>query len=213
MKGLAAKASALPTAVDGPPRLRAVKPTSGISDGALMRRIQEGDTDAFCELVDRYKDALVNYLTRMTRCRDRAEDYAQETFVRVFRTADRYREQGQLSGYLFRIATNLLRSDERRAGRWRGLSPLYAASRRDKEPSAQERRLLSEEATNRVTRALAALPLLYRAPLVLREIEGWTYAQIAEALACREGTVKSRINRGKARLRVELESYWQGEES
>lgn len=213
MKGMTANSLALPAAAEAMPRLRAVEPPESVSDAALMRSIQQGDSEAFCQLVDRYKDSLVNYLTRMTRCRDRAEDYAQETFVRIFRTADRYQEQGQLSGYLFRIATNLLRSDERRAGRWRGLSPLYAASRSDKEPSAQERRLLSEEATDRVTRALAALPLLYRAPLVLREIEGWSYAQIAEAIGCREGTVKSRINRGKARLRVQLESYWQGEES
>lgn len=88
-----------------------------------------------------------------------------------------------------RIATNLLRSEQRRAARWR---------------------LLGREATEVVEEALAELPLRYRAPLVLREIEGLSYREISVALECREGTVKSRISRGRAELRTLLEPYWKG---
>mgnify|MGYP001829035997 CR=1 FL=1 len=181
------------------------------ADARLMARVQSGDVGAFEALVDRHKNGLVNYLTRLTRCRDRAEDYAQEAFIRLYRHRDRYRERGQLAGYLYRIATNLLRSDERRAARWRSLEGLYRAGLDATLPSPQQR-VLGGEAGERVTEALARLPLRYRAPLVLREIEGWSYAEIASALGCRPGTVKSRISRAKARLRPMLESYWNGED-
>lgn len=181
-------------------------------DARLMARVQAGDVGAFEALVERHKDGLVNYLTRLTRCRDRAEEYAQEAFVRLYRHRDRYRERGQLAGYLYRIATNLVRSDERRAARWRTLEGLYRAGLEPAQPSPQ-RVVLGDEAGQRVAAALARLPLRYRAPLVLREIEGWSYAEIASALGCRPGTVKSRISRAKARLRPMLESYWNGEQS
>ncbi len=177
------------------------------SDGELMGLVSEGDEQAFEVLVNRHKHALVNYLTKLTRCRDRAEEYAQETFVRLFETADRYRDRGLLSAYLYRIATNLLRSDERRKTRWRLLTPTYSHGIETVGPTPQ-RELESTETVARVTEAIASLPLRYRAPLVLREIEGLSYAEIAEVLGCREGTVKSRINRAKKKLRDALEAYW-----
>ena len=64
-------------------------------------------------MVDRHKDLVVNYLARLVGCRDRAEDYAQETFVRLYQNLDRYRDEGNLVAYLLRIATNLVRRDER----------------------------------------------------------------------------------------------------
>src|SRR5258706_6896132 len=87
------------------------------SDGELMVRVREGDRDAFSDLVDRHKDAVVSYLTRLSGDRDRAEDLAQDTFLRLFRAARDYTEQGYLRAYLFRIATNLVRSVERRGRR------------------------------------------------------------------------------------------------
>ncbi|MFP5289355.1 MAG: RNA polymerase sigma factor, partial [Thermoanaerobaculia bacterium] len=75
-------------------------------DAGLMDRVRSGDRDAFSDLVERHKDAVVNYVTRLTGNRDRAEDLAQETFLRLFRSAGGYTEQGLLRAYLFRIATN-----------------------------------------------------------------------------------------------------------
>ena len=88
-----------------------------------MARVREGDREGFADLVDRHKDAVVNYLARLTGDRDRAEDLAQETFLRLFRSAGDYTEQGYLRAFLFRIATNLVRSEERREKRLRLLLP------------------------------------------------------------------------------------------
>jgi RNA polymerase sigma-70 factor (ECF subfamily) len=177
-------------------------------DAAQMARVRSGDRDAFTDLVDRHKDAVVNYLTRLTGNRDRAEDLAQETFLRLFRSAGSYTEQGLLRGYLFRIATNLVRSEERREKRLRLLLPFFG--RQDHAEPAASSGLLRQEMHREVTAAVAQLPLRYRVPLVLHEIEGWAYSDIARALGCREGTVKSRIHRGRQHLKERLAPYWQG---
>ncbi|MFQ5789495.1 MAG: RNA polymerase sigma factor [Acidobacteriota bacterium] len=184
----------------------------GFSDAELMTRVKSGDREAFGRLVDRHKDPLVNYLSGLTRCRDRAEEVAQEAFLRLLEASPHYREWGQLVPYLYRIATNLLRSEERKARRRHWLSLMFGGNGQYHEVTPQSR-LLSEEATERVSQALAALPLHYRSPLVLREIEGWSYREIAAALGCREGTVKSRINRGREQLRHLLSSYWNGDKT
>jgi RNA polymerase sigma-70 factor (ECF subfamily) len=180
-------------------------------DAGLMDRVRSGDRDAFSDLVDRHKDAVVNYLTRLTGNRDRAEDLAQETFLRLFRSAGGYTEQGLLRAYLFRIATNLVRSEERREKRLRLLMPFLGGGHpgRYSEPTAPTG-LLRQELHREVSSAVAQLPLRYRVPLVLHEIEGWAYADIARELGCREGTVKSRIHRGRQHLKERLAPYWNG---
>jgi RNA polymerase sigma-70 factor, ECF subfamily len=177
-------------------------------DAQLMERLRSGDREAFARLVDRHKDAVVSYLARLTGHRDRAEDLAQEAFLRLYRSASGYVERGYLRAFLFRIATNLLRSEERRERRLRLLAP-FLAPEREEAPSAPSG-LLRAEVQREVSAAIAALPMSYRVPLVLHELEGWSYADIAAELACREGTVKSRIFRGRERLRRRLEPYWHG---
>ena len=152
---------------------------------------------------------MVNYLTRLTGNRDRAEDLAQETFLRLFRSAGGYTEQGLLRAYLYRIATNLVRSEERRERRLRLLAPFLL--RRPRMPSPRRPpACCAQELHREVAAAVAALPLRCRVPLVLHEIEGWSYADIAAQLGCREGTVKSRIHRGRQQLKARLEPYWNG---
>jgi RNA polymerase sigma-70 factor (ECF subfamily) len=179
------------------------------SDADLMVKVRAGDREAFADLVDRHKDAVVNYLTRLSGSRDRAEDLGQETFLRLFRSAGGYVEQGYLRAYLFRIATNLVRSEERRERRQRLLLPLLGGEPDRSEPSAHAG-LLRQEMQRELATAVARLPLRYRVPLVLHEIEGWSYADIAAELDTREGTIKSRIHRGRQSLKRQLESYWIG---
>ncbi|HEY7213463.1 MAG TPA: sigma-70 family RNA polymerase sigma factor [Thermoanaerobaculia bacterium] len=178
------------------------------SDAELMARVREGDREAFADLVDRHKDAVVSYLTRLTGDRDRAEDLGQETFLRLFRSAGDYTEQGYLRAYLYRIAVNLVRSEERRERRLRLLAPFLLRDEHA-EPVAGSG-LLRQELHREVAAALARLPLRYRVPLVLHEIEGWSYVDIAEEIGCREGTVKSRVHRGRQQLKAKLEPYWTG---
>ena len=180
-----------------------------MTDDALMKRVREGDDDAFGEIVDRYKDSLVNYLTHLVRSRDRAEEIAQDAFVRLYRNAANYREQDRLGPYLFRIATNLTVTEVRRSRRWGLLLPRLQASTSQATPSP-DANLLTDEIQRHVNAALEQLPLKFRAPLVLFEIEEWSYEEIAAALDVRIGTVKSRISRARDLLRRQLAPWWKG---
>jgi RNA polymerase sigma-70 factor (ECF subfamily) len=185
---------------------------TGATDSELMSRTRDGDQEAFAALVDRHKDPLVNYLSRLTGSRDQAEDIAQEAFVRVYVRAARYDERGKFAPYLFRIATNLVRSERRRLRTWRQLAfRLIHPESDDGRPA--DAVLVGEEIRREVDRALAALPVPYRAAVVLRDIEGWSYEEIGAAFGCAQGTVKSRINRGREELRKRLTHYWRGTET
>jgi RNA polymerase sigma-70 factor, ECF subfamily len=179
------------------------------SDSELMQRVCGGDDDAFAIIVDRYKDSLVNYLTHVVRSRERAEDVAQEAFVRLYRNAARYRDHERIAPYLFRIATNHTISEMRREKRWRLLLPRLEAGT-TKHASLPDVGLLSDEVQRKVSAALETLPLKFRAPLALYEIEEWSYDDIARALGCRLGTVKSRIARARELMRRQLEGWWIG---
>lgn len=178
------------------------------SDADLIAGARSGEMTAFAEIVNRHKDALVGYLYRMVGNRERAEDVAQEAFLRLYQRSKHYQERGQLKAYLFRIATNLVRSEERKATRWDRVRQYLRPSEGGSAP--QERRLLEGELQRVLLQAITDLPIRYRAPLVLREIDGWRYRAISEALGCSEGTVKSRIHRGRRLLREQLAPYWQG---
>ena len=191
----------------GEPAAASMQPT----DSELMASVAQGDRQAFATLVERHKSAVTAYMGRLTGNRDRAEELAQETFVRLFQAARGYREQGRLLPYLFRIGTNLLRSEERRRRRWQLLAPLFgAANGNGHGPGARaaEEAVLRDDLRRRVREELANLPFRFRVPLVLFEVEEWSYADIAGVLGCREGTVKSRIHRGRDRLRQALAPYW-----
>ena len=180
-----------------------------MTDDALMQRVREGDDDAFREIVDRYKDSLVNYLTHLVRSRDRAEEIAQDAFVRLYRSAANYRERERLGPYLFRIATNLTVSEIRRERRWNLLLPRLGASTSTHTPPP-DASLVTDEIQRQVGAALDRLPIKYRAPLVLFEIEEWSYDEIARALDLRIGTVKSRISRARELMRRSLAPWWIG---
>jgi len=180
-----------------------------MTDDALMDAVRNGDDAAFGTIVDRYKDSLVNYLTHLVRSREHAEEIAQDAFVRLYRSAANYRERDKLGPYLFRIATNLTVSEIRRQRRWNLLLPrLHASMSHSSAPP--DANVLSDEIQRQVSAALEKLPLKYRAPLVLFEIEEWSYDEIAAALAVRTGTVKSRISRARELLRRQLAPWWTG---
>jgi len=183
---------------------------TSVDDSELLQRVQSGDRNAFSALMDRHKDRLINYLTVLVRDRARSEELAQEVFLKLYLHAGRYQERGQFLPYLYRIATNLVRSEERTRRRRELLFRAFTNGNSHREPASPQAELLSVELGQRLGEAIASLPLRYRSPLTLREIEGWSYRDIACALKCREGTVKSRIHRAREQLRRELEPYWNG---
>jgi RNA polymerase sigma-70 factor (ECF subfamily) len=191
--------------------------TDRTSDHALLEATRIGDEDAFAELVSRYRNQITSYIYRMTNDYDGAVDLAQETFVRVYRAAERYQTTYAFSTYIYRIATNLaiseLRKRKRRklvsltgffqskdGGEPQEFNPVDDKPLADTELVANERRLA-------VQRAISTLPEKYRAPLILRDVDGRSYEEISRILETSEGTVKSRISRARGFLREKMTAY------
>ena len=181
-----------------------------LDDGTLFARARTGDGDALTCLVDRHKDALVNYVTRLCGSRDNAEDVAQDTFLRLLERSGSYVEQGLLRPYLYRIATNLVRTRQRREQRWRLLTPRLTASNNGHAEASQLASIERQQLGALLARSLESVPLRFRVPLVLRDVQDWSYADIASLLDCKPGTVKSRIHRGREMLRKIVAPHWNG---
>jgi RNA polymerase sigma-70 factor, ECF subfamily len=192
-------------------------PEEKLSDHALIDQIRGGDEGAFGELMSRYRGPITNYLYRFLNDYEEAVDLAQETFVRVYFALDRYHKGFAFSTYIYRIATNLAISEIRRRKRRRllSLTGLFSGDGEsevefqppDKGKLADEA-LVDDERSEVIGRAIAALPEKYRVPVVLRDIEGRSYDEIAEILELGLGTTKSRISRGRGLLKEKLERYF-----
>ncbi|HEX8708581.1 MAG TPA: sigma-70 family RNA polymerase sigma factor [Pyrinomonadaceae bacterium] len=188
-----------------------------LSDHALLEATRAGDEGAFAELVGRYRNPITGYIYRMLNDYDHAVDMAQETFVRVYQAAERYQTCYAFSTYIYRIATNLAISELRKRKRRRMVSltgffqPGEDAAEQDFNPPdvrpLQDVALVDAERRAAVSRAISTLPEKYRAPLVLRDVEGKSYEEIARILETSEGTIKSRISRARGFLRDKLKAY------
>ena len=187
------------------------------SDHALLEATRIGDEDAFAELVGRYRNPITNFIYRMTNDYDGAVDLAQETFVRVYRAAERYQTTYAFSTYIYRIATNLAISELRKRKRRKLVSLTgFFQSRDGGEPQEfnppdtkplADTELVDAERRRAVQRAISTLPEKYRAPLILRDVEGKSYEDISRILETSEGTIKSRISRARGFLREKMTAY------
>ena len=188
------------------PQDDAARPGSGIeqSDLELVRRVQRGERGAFDLLVLRYQHKVVKLVARLLRDPAEAEDVAQEAFVKAYRAIGSFRGDSAFYTWLYRIAVNTARNTM--ASRQR--RPLdYEADLSESEQSAVDSRMrhgdtpeaaaLSEEIHQTVNRAVEELPEDLRTAIILREIEGLSYEEIAAAMDCPVGTVRSRIFRAR----------------
>jgi RNA polymerase sigma-70 factor (ECF subfamily) len=188
-------------------------------DVRLARDAAAGDGSAFERIVHRHGRRVLGLGLRLLGNRADAEDLAQDVFVRVLRALPSFRGESSLATWITRVAVNAARNrtrDERRRARHRTASldePLDPSgegagmTRGDlvgDEAPGPERRALAAESGRRVEQALGRLAPGLREALVLREIEGLSYQQIAEALDVEVGTVKSRIARARSRLQEDL---------
>ena len=172
-------------------------------DGPLVDRARRGDADAFDEIVRRYGDRLVNYIRAMLWQHADAEDVAQEVLVRAYRALGRFRGQSSFKTWLYQIATNTARTHlAKRRGRVEdpvgSFSEDDAVRARAVSPDDVEARVVQRD---RIDRALAALPEDQRQAVVLRDVEGFDYREIAAMVDIPIGTVESRIFRARQRLR------------
>lgn len=188
-----------------------------LSDHALIEATKSGDETAFAVIVDRYRNPITNYLYRFLNDYEEAVDLAQETFVRVYFAIERYHTEYAFSTYIYRIATNLAISEIRKRKRRKllSLTGLFQADVEDTtefqppdERSLQDENLLDDEQTQVIARAIATLPEKYRVPIVLRDVEGKSYEEVAAIMELGLGTTKSRISRARGLLKEKLKHYF-----
>ena len=174
------------------------------SDQALVERVQQGDRSAFDMLVVRYQHKVVKLIMRYVRDQAEAQDVAQEAFIKAYRAIPRFRGDSAFYTWLYRIAINTAKN-HLVAARRRPLDydmdiqdpEQYDMHARLKDVDTPEGTLLSEEIRETVNRAIEALPEDLRTAIMLRELEGMSYEEIATAMECPVGTVRSRIFRAR----------------
>jgi RNA polymerase sigma-70 factor, ECF subfamily len=174
---------------------------SAEADRADVEKVLAGDIDAFENIVRRWQGPLINLAYRFCRDRNRAEDMAQEAFLRAYRGLGGWRKDAAFSTWLFALATNLYRSEIQR------IPPRTIALDEIAEP-VDPRALFSgadvEIRDSAVRRAVLALPAKYRDALTLYYFHHKDVAQAARTLGVPEGTIKARLNRGRELLRSKL---------
>jgi len=188
------------------------------TDEVLIKRFQDGETDAFTELVSRYKDPLFNYVSRMLKDRVYAEDIVQETFVRVYRNRDRYQQIAKFSTWIYTIAINLTKTELRRQNLRRFFS-LSGVSDSGKALELPDNKINLEKSAEdsivgqKIKEAIDQLPKTFREVIILRDIQELSYEEISKITGVPLGTVKSRVNRGRTRLQILLKDLRPGHKS
>ena len=183
-------------------------------DRELVERWQAGDAASFDALVRRHQRRVFGLLMRMLGSAQDAEDVAQETFLNLHRHGHRFRSESRFSTFVYRVAVNAALNRRRSLGRRRARMEALGARQAAGDdmpasPSSPEESALGGEARTQVQHAILQLPPKLRAPVVLYDIEGMPYADVAAVLELAEGTVKSRIHRGRQALRESLRGYWE----
>ena len=183
----------------------------GGREAALIQRCTAGDESAFAELVAEHQRMVVQLAVNLLGDRDEALDLSQEVFLRVFRTLGRFRGRSSLRTWIYRIAVNQARNRHRfwRRRHRADQVPLdvHVATHGEFHSSAEtepDRLLARKELAARLKHALDALPFEQRTAIVLREVDGLSYDEIAYSLGVAVGTVKSRLTRARQMLRLEL---------
>ncbi|HEY4750934.1 MAG TPA: RNA polymerase sigma factor RpoE [Steroidobacteraceae bacterium] len=192
--------------------------SADVSDLSLVRRVQRGDKGAFDALVLKYQHKLVKLVMRYVRNPAEAEDVAQEAFIKAYRALPQFRGDSAFYTWLYRIAINTAKN----AVVSRDRSPIeydldrhntdesYDMQGRMKDSETPEGLVLTDEIRTTVNAAIDCLPEDLRTAIVLRELEGLSYEEIAAAMDCPVGTVRSRIFRAREAIDRRLREVFEG---
>jgi RNA polymerase sigma-70 factor (ECF subfamily) len=192
--------------------------SADVSDLSLVRRVQRGDKGAFDALVLKYQHKVVKLVMRYVRNPAEAEDIAQEAFIKAYRALPQFRGDSAFYTWLYRIAINTAKN----AVVSRDRSPIdfdldlqnseesYDMQGRLKDSETPEALTLTEEIRSTVNAAIDALPEDLRTAIVLRELEGLSYEEIADSMGCPVGTVRSRIFRAREAIDRRLREVFEG---
>jgi RNA polymerase sigma-70 factor (ECF subfamily) len=193
--------------LNGTPAPRRVE-LRDIRDEDLIVMVQEGKKKAFDELVARYKGRLFSFILRMVKDPTLAEELTQETLIRVYVHAAKYREIAKFSTWVFTIATNLVRNKMRQRSRRPRVVSLNPAPEDDEMPvdpadaaADPSESIHREELAALINDATSRIPEKYRIPFLLREVDQLSYEEIQQVTGLKLGTVRSRINRARNRFR------------
>ncbi len=185
-------------------------------DAALMLRVKRGDRAAFGSLVEKYKQPVMNFIFRTLRDETEAEDLAQNVFLQVYKSRDRYQRTAKFSTWLFTIARNLCLNEIRRRSRHPADSLEESHSENEDQPQRQyedkkvflpTENILHGELAKKIAEAVAELPENQRTAILLCQQDELSYEEIAEILDCSLSATKSLIHRGRETLKEKLKPY------
>jgi len=190
-------------------KVESVKTGNVATDEQLIARFQDGDEYAFDQIVRRYKDPLLNFVYRFVGDSIEAEDIVQDTFYRVYKNKHYYKEVAKFSTWIYTIASNLSKTELRRRRRRKFFS-INSDSTTEKEYELPDISKNPETKTNSIItekiiqKAISKLPPKFRQVIILRDVQEFSYEEIASILKVPLGTVKSRVNRARLRLQEDL---------
>lgn len=184
---------------------------NGVSDLALIRRVQQGDRSAFDLLVAKYQHKILNLVMRYVKDQSEALDVAQEAFLKAYRAAPSFRGESAFYTWLYRIAINTAKNYLVAARRRPAAVDVdfadaeqFETLTKQSDIDTPERLALTEEIGSAVESAIQDLPEELRTAILLREIEGMSYEEIAATMDCPVGTVRSRIFRAREAIEERL---------
>ena len=184
---------------------------SRFSDEELMHRFQKGDEKSYYEIVARYKDKLLNHIFFYVKNREAAEDIIQDAFVRVYLNKDKYKDLAKVSTWIYTIAINLAKTEINKSSRAEKFSITGKNGEKDFElpdkHNITDEPVLKKELKETLMSAIESLDDKFREIILLRDIDGLSYEEIAEVLEIPVGTVKSRINRARLNIRELVSGY------
>jgi RNA polymerase sigma-70 factor, ECF subfamily len=189
-----------------PAASRMSSPESDQPEIEWMRRIREGDMEAFRLLVEAHQARVIGTISKMLGSETEAEDLAQQVFIRVWRSAPRYKPTARFTTWLFRITRNLVFNEMRRRRHFvdHGEETTEPIERPEREP---DQVLLEEELQTAIQDAINKLPEVQRLAIVLRRYEELPYEEIAKIIGTTVPAVKSILFRARAELRERLAKY------
>ena len=180
------------------------------SDELLMLSFKAGEDKAFEELVKRYKTKLFNYIYKYISDVERSEEITQEVFIRIYRSRERYKIKAKFSTFIYRIALNLAFNEVRNRNRRK--TDLHnefddkVFDDKIREHNTPEKIYEKKEIEHIVDREISNLSSKYKDVILLCDIEGLSYKEVAQILDISIGTVQSRLSRGRVRLKQRLEN-------
>ena len=187
-----------------------VKDRFKLSDEKLILRFQEGDINAYNELVKRYKDRLLNFVFRYFNNREQAEDVVQDTLIKLYTHASYYKNIAKFSTWIFTIAKNNALTELRKNKRkqtdslWTDDGKVIDINSNDQ---TLDRRVQNEIAVDQLNKFLDEIPENFRMAVVLRDFQELSYDEISKILEIPIGTIKSRINRGRIQLAEKMKHF------